>query len=141
MQAFSALAASRDGALDKRTKELIALAIGIAAHCDGCIGFHTEALVGVGATRQEVEEALGVAIYMGARRSCTPRTRSRHSSNTGSRSRFQPEHRANLLALDLHQLVARTRIRVRHSHLGSADDLQLVNLSVSIVSAFPQYST
>jgi len=67
MQGFSALAqaATRDGALDKKTKELIALAIGVAAHCDGCIGFHAEALVKLGATRQEVEEALGMAIYMG----------------------------------------------------------------------------
>ena len=67
MQGFSALAnaASRDGALDKKTKELIALALGVAAHCDGCIGFHAEALVKLGATRQEVEEALGMAIYMG----------------------------------------------------------------------------
>ncbi|HLZ01138.1 MAG TPA: carboxymuconolactone decarboxylase family protein [Bradyrhizobium sp.] len=67
MQAFSALAqaASRDGALDKKTKELIALALGVAAHCDGCIGFHAEALVRLGATRQEVEEALGMAVYMG----------------------------------------------------------------------------
>jgi AhpD family alkylhydroperoxidase len=67
MQAFSALAqaATRDGALDKKTKELIALALGVAARCDGCIGFHTEALVRLGAARQEVEEALGMAIYMG----------------------------------------------------------------------------
>ena len=50
MQAFSALAqaATRDGALDKKTKELIALAIGVATRCDGCIGFHTEALVRLG---------------------------------------------------------------------------------------------
>ena len=67
MQAFSALAqaATRDGALDKKTKELIALALGVAAHCDGCIGFHAEALVKLGAKRQEIEEALGMAIYMG----------------------------------------------------------------------------
>ncbi len=67
MKGFSALAqaATRDGALDKKTKELIALAIGVAAHCDGCIGFHAEALVKLGATREEVEEALGMAIYMG----------------------------------------------------------------------------
>lgn len=67
MQAFSALAkaATRDGVLDKKTKELIALAIGVAAHCDGCIGFHAEALVRLHATRQEVEETLGMAIYMG----------------------------------------------------------------------------
>src|SRR5450631_3180083 len=67
MQAFSALAqaATREGALDKKTKELIALALGVAARCDGCIGFHTEALVRLGATRQEVEETLGMAVYMG----------------------------------------------------------------------------
>lgn len=67
MQGFSALAraAGADGALDKKTKELIALALGVAAHCDGCIGFHTEALVKLAATREEVEEALGMAVYMG----------------------------------------------------------------------------
>ena len=67
MQAFSALAAAatRDGALDRKTKELIALALGVAARCDGCIGFHTEALVRLHATRQEVEETLGMAVYMG----------------------------------------------------------------------------
>ena len=64
---FSALAqtAGCDGALDRKTKELIALAIAIAARCDGCIGFHMEALVRLGATRQEVEETLGMTIYMG----------------------------------------------------------------------------
>jgi len=67
MQGFSALAqaASRDGALDKKTKELMALALGVAARCDGCIGFHAEALVRLGATREEVEETLGMAVYMG----------------------------------------------------------------------------
>ena len=67
MQGFSALAqaAIKPGALDRKTKELIALAIGVATRCDGCIGFHTEALVKLGASRAEVEEALGMAIYMG----------------------------------------------------------------------------
>ena len=67
MQGFSALAqaATREGALDKKTKELIALAIGVAARCDGCIGFHAEALVKLGASRAEIEETLGMAIYMG----------------------------------------------------------------------------
>jgi alkylhydroperoxidase/carboxymuconolactone decarboxylase family protein YurZ len=108
MQAFSALAqaSTRDGALDRKTKELIALALGVdgqavvcpllrgssptrgvapkqhrapaltpfitlyaregaAARCDGCIGFHAEALVKLGATYQEVEETLGMAVYMG----------------------------------------------------------------------------
>lgn len=67
MKAFSLLAqaASKDGALDKKTKELIALAIGIAAHCDGCIGFHVQALVKLGVTRAELEETLGMSVYMG----------------------------------------------------------------------------
>ena len=67
MKAFSALAqaATRDGALDKKTKEFIALAIGVSARCDGCIGFHTKALVELGASREEFEEVLGMAVYMG----------------------------------------------------------------------------
>ena len=64
---FNALAeaAMRDGVLNKKTKELIALALGVAAHCDACLGFHVKALVKLGATRLEIEEALGVAVYMG----------------------------------------------------------------------------
>ena len=64
---FSALskAALADGALDKKVKELIALSIGVATHCDGCIGFHTRALKRLGATDEEVAEALGMTVYMG----------------------------------------------------------------------------
>ncbi len=67
MQGFSAMAgaATKDGALNKKTKELIALALGVAARCDGCIGFHTQALSQLGATKSEVEEVLGMAVYMG----------------------------------------------------------------------------
>lgn len=67
MKGFSDLArsATRDGALDKKTKELIALTLGVAAHCDACIGFHVQALVKLGASKAEVEEALGMAVYMG----------------------------------------------------------------------------
>ncbi|MEO6276645.1 carboxymuconolactone decarboxylase family protein [Roseateles sp.] len=67
LKAFNELgrAALADGALDRKTKELIALALGVAAHCEGCIGFHVQALVKLGATRQEVDETLGVATYMG----------------------------------------------------------------------------
>ncbi|MCP2010904.1 carboxymuconolactone decarboxylase family protein [Duganella violaceipulchra] len=60
-----ARAATRDGALDRKTKELIALALGVAAHCDACIGFHVQALVRLGTSKAELEEALGMAIYMG----------------------------------------------------------------------------
>jgi AhpD family alkylhydroperoxidase len=67
MTAFGdmAKAATRDGVLDKKTKELIALALGVAARCDACIGFHAQALVKLGASKAEVEEALGMAVYMG----------------------------------------------------------------------------
>lgn len=67
MKGFSDMgkAAMAAGALDAKTKELIALAVGVAARCDGCIGFHVKALVRLGATRSEVDDALGVAIYMG----------------------------------------------------------------------------
>ena len=59
-------AAIADGALDAKTKELIALAVGVAARCDGCIAFHTKAALAAGATDEEVWETLGMAIYMGA---------------------------------------------------------------------------
>ncbi|MBN8816904.1 MAG: carboxymuconolactone decarboxylase family protein [Sphingomonas sp.] len=67
MQGFHAIskAASADGAVDAKTKELIALAIGVTQHCDGCIGFHAKALVGMGATRDEVGEVMAMCVYMG----------------------------------------------------------------------------
>ena len=60
-----ASAATKDGVLDKKTKELIALALGVAARCDGCLGFHTQALAKLGATKREIVETLGMAVYMG----------------------------------------------------------------------------
>jgi AhpD family alkylhydroperoxidase len=60
-----AKAASADGVLDKATKELIAMAIGVALRCDGCIGFHAKALVGLGVSRAALTETLGMAVYMG----------------------------------------------------------------------------
>ena len=67
MQGFGAMArgAMAAGALDEKTKELIAMAIGVAARCDGCLGFHAKALVRLGATPEEFQEMLGVAVYMG----------------------------------------------------------------------------
>ena len=63
MKGFDAMAdaAMKEGALTEKTKELIALAIGVAEHCDGCLGFHLKALHRLGASRAEVEEALGKA--------------------------------------------------------------------------------
>lgn len=68
MKSFSAMAqnATKAGALDAKTKELLALAIGVAVRCDDCIAFHAKAAAQLGATREEIMETLGMAIYMGA---------------------------------------------------------------------------
>jgi AhpD family alkylhydroperoxidase len=57
-------AAFAAGALDTRTKELIALAIGVVEGCDGCIASHAQAAAKAGATRQEAAEAIGVTFLM-----------------------------------------------------------------------------
>jgi len=54
-----------NGALDTKTKELMALAIGIAVHCEGCIAYHTHDAIEAGATREELIETISVAIMMG----------------------------------------------------------------------------
>lgn len=68
MKGFSAIAraALENKALDTKTKELIALAIGVAVRCDGCLAFHAQAAMQHGATREEVMETMGMAVYMGA---------------------------------------------------------------------------
>lgn len=58
-------AAISDGALSAKQKELIALSIGVAQRCDGCIGFHVQKLIKMDVTREELVEALGVNVYMG----------------------------------------------------------------------------
>ncbi len=67
-KAFSAMAraATEAGVLDTKTKELIALAISVAIRCDGCVAFHSQAAVKQGATRDEILETMGMALYMGA---------------------------------------------------------------------------
>lgn len=57
-------AAFAPGELDVRTKELIALAIGVVEGCDGCIASHAQAAVRAGATPQEAAEAIGVTFLM-----------------------------------------------------------------------------
>ncbi len=58
-------AAVADGELSHATKEMMALAIGIAARCDGCIALHVKAALKAGATRGQIHEAIGVAVLMG----------------------------------------------------------------------------
>jgi len=52
--------------LDAKTRELIAIAIAVTTRCDGCIVVHTDRAIKAGATREEVAEALGVAIALNA---------------------------------------------------------------------------
>ena len=68
MQAFARLASAAlaANALDAKAKELIALGIAVAARCDDCIAFHVKAALARGASKAEVAETLGMAIYMGA---------------------------------------------------------------------------
>jgi len=57
--------AMADGALGARHKELITLAISITSRCEGCIAVHVRGALRAGATRREILETIGVAVYMG----------------------------------------------------------------------------
>lgn len=67
MKAFGALsmAATASKAIDSKTKELMALAVSIAVHCDRCVAYHTKMAHQHGATRDELVETVAVAVYMG----------------------------------------------------------------------------
>ncbi len=67
MQGFGTMAeaAMAEGALSAKVKELLALSVGITQGCHACIGYHVKALVRLGTTRTELEEAMAVAVYMG----------------------------------------------------------------------------
>ncbi|MEG3791631.1 carboxymuconolactone decarboxylase family protein [Lysobacter sp. CCNWLW3] len=59
-------AAEKTGHLEPKIHELIALAVAVTTRCDGCISLHTKKAVEHGATREEISEALGVAIALNA---------------------------------------------------------------------------
>jgi AhpD family alkylhydroperoxidase len=67
VKAFTGLhkASMQAGALDSKTKELMALAIAVATHCDDCIAYHVHDALKAGAGEAEVMETLGVAVMMG----------------------------------------------------------------------------
>lgn len=58
-------AAVAQGALETKVKELIALAISVTARCDDCIAHHVHDALDAGATREEIVDAIGVAVLMG----------------------------------------------------------------------------
>lgn len=66
-RAFGGLgkAVKEGGVLDFKTKEFVALGIAIATRCEDCIVLHVEALVRVGASREEVSDVLAMTIQMG----------------------------------------------------------------------------
>jgi AhpD family alkylhydroperoxidase len=59
-------AGQKTSLLGAKTRELIALAVAVTARCDGCITVHTEGAIRQGATREEIAEALGVAVTVNA---------------------------------------------------------------------------
>jgi AhpD family alkylhydroperoxidase len=59
-------AGQKTGKLDAKTRELIALAVAVTLRCDGCITTHTTAAIKNGAAKEEIVEALGVAISVNA---------------------------------------------------------------------------
>ena len=59
-------AGQKTGKLDAKTRELISLAVAVTRQCDGCITVHTEAALKAGATKEELVEALGVAVAVNA---------------------------------------------------------------------------
>lgn len=59
-------AGQKTGHLDAKTRELISLAVAVTTRCDGCITVHVGEALKHGATREEIAEALGVAVAMNA---------------------------------------------------------------------------
>jgi AhpD family alkylhydroperoxidase len=57
---------SKESKLGAKMRELISIAVGVTRQCDGCIVVHTDAALKVGATREEIAEAMGVAIAVNA---------------------------------------------------------------------------
>lgn len=59
-------ASEKTGHLDAKTRKLIALAVAVTTRCDGCITVHVDAALKHGASREEIAEALGVAVALNA---------------------------------------------------------------------------
>lgn len=59
-------AGAKTNQLDVKIRELIALAVAVTLRCDGCITVHTDAAIRHGASKEEIAEALGVAVSVNA---------------------------------------------------------------------------
>jgi AhpD family alkylhydroperoxidase len=58
-------AVEKPGALDKKTKEIIAVALSVESHCPWCVSYHVKAAFDSGASEQEIRESGWVAVLMG----------------------------------------------------------------------------
>ena len=52
----------KPSALDRKTKELIAIAASLVARCDGCLQGHIQKALKLGASREEIGETIAIAI-------------------------------------------------------------------------------
>ena len=68
VRGYRMLATSRakSGALDAKTRELVALAVAVTVRCDGCITTHVDLAKKQGATADEITDALGIAVMVNA---------------------------------------------------------------------------
>ena len=68
VKAYASLhhANAKSAHLDAKTRELIALGVAVTLRCDGCINAHTDAAIAAGATKEEIIDALGVAVMVNA---------------------------------------------------------------------------
>ena len=57
--------AYEDGALDKRTKELMGLTASTVLRCDDCITYHIKQCAEIGITRDQFLDAFNVALVVG----------------------------------------------------------------------------
>jgi AhpD family alkylhydroperoxidase len=66
VKAYAGHANAKSTHIDAKTRELIALAVAVTLRCDGCINAHTDAAIKAGASKEEMVDALGVAIMVNA---------------------------------------------------------------------------
>ena len=122
--------------LGEKTRQLISLAVAVTTRCDGCIVVHTEAALKAGATREEIAEALGVAIAMNAgaalvystrvsrrrRREGAPR-HARIGRSTGSGRRGSKPPRILALEQIPQELVVNFVVELHFGHLHEGAEL------------------
>lgn len=79
-------AGKKTGHLDEKTRQLISLAVAVTTRCDGCISVHSNEALKAGATREEVAEALGVAVAMNAGAALVYSTRALEAFDSADKS-------------------------------------------------------